>query len=160
MLWRAWFSGARGPVLGPGARGPVLGAGDPMSPSGTGEADDLQIRVAHARESSHVGVSNDDQPAVEVEGPVPGFRQDALLPSCHPGLVDRRTRGKPVLESPFIESYQRVCTYNMTRMVSVKLPNCKPNIDPIYTYPVALRCACGSYIKFYFSVVLFSDDLN
>ncbi|XP_017157876.1 glycoprotein hormone beta-5-like isoform X1 [Poecilia reticulata] len=50
---------------------------------------------------------------------------------------------KPVLESPFIESYQRVCTYNMTRMVSVKLPNCKPNIDPIYTYAVALRCACG-----------------
>uniref|UniRef100_A0A3B3UKW7 Glycoprotein hormone beta-5 n=1 Tax=Poecilia latipinna TaxID=48699 RepID=A0A3B3UKW7_9TELE len=50
---------------------------------------------------------------------------------------------KPVLESPFIESYQRVCTYNMTRMASVKLPNCKPNIDPIYTYPVALRCACG-----------------
>ncbi|XP_036006427.1 glycoprotein hormone beta-5 [Fundulus heteroclitus] len=50
---------------------------------------------------------------------------------------------KPVLEPPFIESYQRVCTYNMTRLVTVKLPNCKPNIDSTYTYPVALRCACG-----------------
>ncbi|KAA8578680.1 hypothetical protein FQN60_017500, partial [Etheostoma spectabile] len=41
------------------------------------------------------------------------------------------------------ESYQRVCTYNETRLVSVKLPNCLPNVDPIYTYPVALRCDCG-----------------
>ncbi|XP_024858514.1 glycoprotein hormone beta-5 isoform X3 [Kryptolebias marmoratus] len=50
---------------------------------------------------------------------------------------------KPVLEPPFIESYQRVCTYNLTRLVTVKLPNCKPNVEPSYTYPVALRCACG-----------------
>lgn len=50
---------------------------------------------------------------------------------------------KPVLESPFIESYQRVCTYNLTRLVTVKLPNCKPSVDPTYTYPVALRCSCG-----------------
>jgi len=50
---------------------------------------------------------------------------------------------KPVLEPPFIESYQRVCTYNRTRLVTVKLPNCQPNVDPTYTYPVALRCDCG-----------------
>lgn len=50
---------------------------------------------------------------------------------------------KPVLDPPFIESYQRVCTYNETRLVSVKLPNCQPNVDPTYTYPVALRCDCG-----------------
>ncbi|XP_037550743.1 glycoprotein hormone beta-5 [Nematolebias whitei] len=50
---------------------------------------------------------------------------------------------KPVLESPFIESYQRVCTYNLTRLVTVKLPNCKASVDPTYTYPVALRCSCG-----------------
>ncbi|XP_028251370.1 glycoprotein hormone beta-5 [Parambassis ranga] len=50
---------------------------------------------------------------------------------------------KPVLEPPFIESYQRVCTYNETRLVTVKLPNCQPGMDPTYTYPVALRCDCG-----------------
>ncbi|RVE56942.1 hypothetical protein OJAV_G00211220 [Oryzias javanicus] len=50
---------------------------------------------------------------------------------------------KPVLEFPFIESYQRVCTYNKSRLVTVKLPKCRPNVDPTYTYPVALRCDCG-----------------
>uniref|UniRef100_A0A3P9KPZ0 Glycoprotein hormone beta-5 n=1 Tax=Oryzias latipes TaxID=8090 RepID=A0A3P9KPZ0_ORYLA len=50
---------------------------------------------------------------------------------------------KPVLEFPFIESYQRVCTYNKTRLVTVKLPKCRPHVDPTYTYPVALRCDCG-----------------
>ncbi|XP_008281643.1 glycoprotein hormone beta-5 [Stegastes partitus] len=50
---------------------------------------------------------------------------------------------KPVVEPPFIESHQRVCTYNRTRLVTVKLPNCQPNVDPTYTYPVALRCDCG-----------------
>ncbi|XP_049918134.1 glycoprotein hormone beta-5-like [Epinephelus moara] len=50
---------------------------------------------------------------------------------------------KPVLDPPFIESYQRVCTYNETRLVTVKLPNCLPNVDATYTYPVALRCDCG-----------------
>lgn len=50
---------------------------------------------------------------------------------------------KPILEPPFIESYQRVCTYNETRLETVKLPNCQPNVDPTYTYPVALRCDCG-----------------
>ncbi|KAI9528713.1 hypothetical protein NQZ68_017311 [Dissostichus eleginoides] len=49
---------------------------------------------------------------------------------------------KPVLDPPFIESHQRVCTYNETRLVSVKLPNCQPTVDPTYTYPVALRCDC------------------
>ncbi|XP_045918517.1 glycoprotein hormone beta-5 isoform X2 [Micropterus dolomieu] len=50
---------------------------------------------------------------------------------------------KPVLDPPFIESFQRVCTYNETRLDSVKLPNCQANVDPTYTYPVALRCDCG-----------------
>ncbi|XP_042356066.1 glycoprotein hormone beta-5 [Plectropomus leopardus] len=50
---------------------------------------------------------------------------------------------KPVLDPPYIESYQRVCTYNETRLVTVKLPNCQPNVDSTYTYPVALRCDCG-----------------
>ncbi|XP_018558688.1 glycoprotein hormone beta-5 [Lates calcarifer] len=50
---------------------------------------------------------------------------------------------KPVLDPPYIESHQRVCTYNETRLVTVKLPNCQPNVNPMYTYPVALRCDCG-----------------
>ncbi|XP_029350232.1 glycoprotein hormone beta-5-like [Echeneis naucrates] len=50
---------------------------------------------------------------------------------------------KPVLDPPYVESHQQVCTYNETRLVTVKLPNCQPNVDPTYTYPVALRCNCG-----------------
>ncbi|XP_041834392.1 glycoprotein hormone beta-5-like [Melanotaenia boesemani] len=50
---------------------------------------------------------------------------------------------KPVLEPPFIKSYQQVCTYNTTRLVTVKLPDCQPHVDPTYTHPVALRCDCG-----------------
>uniref|UniRef100_A0A3Q3L5Q9 Glycoprotein hormone subunit beta 5 n=1 Tax=Labrus bergylta TaxID=56723 RepID=A0A3Q3L5Q9_9LABR len=50
---------------------------------------------------------------------------------------------KPILDPPYVESHQRVCTYNETRLVTVKLPNCQRNVDPTYTYPVALRCDCG-----------------
>ncbi|NWW42458.1 GPHB5 protein, partial [Pedionomus torquatus] len=49
---------------------------------------------------------------------------------------------KPVLEPPYIESYHRVCIYNETKMMTVKLPKCAPNVDPLYTYPVAIRCDC------------------
>lgn len=49
---------------------------------------------------------------------------------------------KPVLDPPYIESHQRVCTYNETRMASVKLPDCLPSVEPTFTYPVALRCDC------------------
>ncbi|XP_028994263.1 glycoprotein hormone beta-5 [Betta splendens] len=50
---------------------------------------------------------------------------------------------KPVVEPPFIESFQRVCTYNESRTAAVQLPDCRPDVDPTYTYPVALRCDCG-----------------
>ncbi|XP_066535241.1 glycoprotein hormone beta-5 [Hoplias malabaricus] len=50
---------------------------------------------------------------------------------------------KPVLDPPYIESYQRVCTYNQTQFVTIQLPNCTAGVDPYYTYPVALRCDCG-----------------
>ncbi|KAM3594653.1 uncharacterized protein V6R79_011579 [Siganus canaliculatus] len=50
---------------------------------------------------------------------------------------------KPVLDPPFIESHQRVCTYNETRLATVRLPHCQPHVDPTYTYPVALRCHCS-----------------
>ncbi|XP_064010010.1 glycoprotein hormone beta-5 [Pogoniulus pusillus] len=49
---------------------------------------------------------------------------------------------RPVLEPPYIESYHRVCTYNETKMMTVKLPKCAPDVDPSYTYPVAIRCDC------------------
>ncbi|NWI33694.1 GPHB5 protein, partial [Sula dactylatra] len=49
---------------------------------------------------------------------------------------------KPVLEPPYIESYHRVCTYNETKMMTVKLPKCAPDVDPFYTFPVAIRCDC------------------
>ncbi|XP_071601161.1 glycoprotein hormone beta-5 [Heliangelus exortis] len=49
---------------------------------------------------------------------------------------------RPVLEPPYIESYHRVCTYNETKMMRVKLPKCEPDVDPFYTYPVAIRCDC------------------
>ncbi|XP_028293926.1 glycoprotein hormone beta-5 [Gouania willdenowi] len=50
---------------------------------------------------------------------------------------------KPVLEPPFIESHQRVCTYNQSRLVTVTLPDCQQDVDPTYSYPVALRCDCS-----------------
>ncbi|XP_076841684.1 glycoprotein hormone beta-5 [Brachyhypopomus gauderio] len=50
---------------------------------------------------------------------------------------------KPVLDPPFIESHQQVCTYNETQVVTVELPNCAEGVDPRYSYPVALRCDCG-----------------
>ncbi|XP_028849014.1 glycoprotein hormone beta-5 isoform X2 [Denticeps clupeoides] len=50
---------------------------------------------------------------------------------------------KPVLDPPFIESHQRVCTYNVTQLVTVQLPNCSASVDPAYTYAMALRCHCG-----------------
>ncbi|MGH0146120.1 UNVERIFIED_CONTAM: hypothetical protein FKN15_056638 [Acipenser sinensis] len=54
---------------------------------------------------------------------------------------------KPVLDRPNIEAHHRVCTYNETRMVTVKLPNCLPDVDPFYTYPVALSVSSPCYIN-------------
>ncbi|XP_005986560.1 glycoprotein hormone beta-5 [Latimeria chalumnae] len=50
---------------------------------------------------------------------------------------------KPVLDPPYVDAHHRVCTYNDTRLVTVKLPNCAPDADPFYTYPMAIRCDCG-----------------
>ncbi|XP_030070459.1 glycoprotein hormone beta-5 [Microcaecilia unicolor] len=49
---------------------------------------------------------------------------------------------KPVLDPPYLEAHHRVCTYNETKLVTLKLPNCGPDVDPFYTYPVAIRCGC------------------
>ncbi|KAF6351345.1 glycoprotein hormone subunit beta 5 [Rhinolophus ferrumequinum] len=50
---------------------------------------------------------------------------------------------KPILEPPYIEAHHRVCTYNETKQVTVKLPHCAAGVDPFYTYPMAVRCDCG-----------------
>ncbi|XP_075470976.1 glycoprotein hormone beta-5 [Ascaphus truei] len=50
---------------------------------------------------------------------------------------------KHVLDPPYIEAHHRVCTYNETKLVTVKLANCSPDVDPFFTYPVAVRCDCG-----------------
>ncbi|KYO18520.1 glycoprotein hormone beta-5 [Alligator mississippiensis] len=50
---------------------------------------------------------------------------------------------KPILDPPYIESHHRVCTYNETKLVTVKLPSCAPGVDPFYTFPKAIRCDCG-----------------
>ncbi|KAH0620301.1 hypothetical protein JD844_020503 [Phrynosoma platyrhinos] len=50
---------------------------------------------------------------------------------------------KPVLDPPYIEAHHRVCTYNETKLVTVKLPNCAANVSPFYTYPKAIRCDCS-----------------
>ena len=50
---------------------------------------------------------------------------------------------KPVVEPPFLEVHQRVCTYNQTRVGSARLPGCSPGVEPVYSYPVALSCHCS-----------------
>ncbi|CAL8298097.1 unnamed protein product [Arctogadus glacialis] len=50
---------------------------------------------------------------------------------------------KPVVEPPFVEVHQRVCTYNETRTARVRLPGCSPGVEPTYSYPVARSCHCG-----------------
>nr|XP_034997140.1 glycoprotein hormone beta-5 [Zootoca vivipara] len=54
-----------------------------------------------------------------------------------------QTWEKPVLKPPYIEAHHRVCTYNETKLETVKLPNCAANVSPFYTYLKAIRCDCG-----------------
>ncbi|KAL8168810.1 UNVERIFIED_CONTAM: Glycoprotein hormone beta-5 [Gekko kuhli] len=74
----------------------------------------------------------------------------AKKPGCRPMRITTdacwgrcETWEKPVLDPPYIEAHHRVCTYNETRLVTVKLPHCAGNADPFYTYPKAIRCDCG-----------------
>uniref|UniRef100_H3AFX8 Glycoprotein hormone beta-5 n=1 Tax=Latimeria chalumnae TaxID=7897 RepID=H3AFX8_LATCH len=50
---------------------------------------------------------------------------------------------KPVLDPPYVDSYHRLCTYNRTRYVTIKLPDCQPSVSPFFTYPEALSCDCS-----------------
>ncbi|KAG7511094.1 glycoprotein hormone beta-5 [Solea senegalensis] len=49
---------------------------------------------------------------------------------------------KPVVDRPYVQSHQTVCTYNESKLITVKL-QCQSDVDPSYTYPEALTCHCG-----------------
>ncbi|KAG8543510.1 hypothetical protein GDO81_024509 [Engystomops pustulosus] len=38
---------------------------------------------------------------------------------------------------------QGVCTYTEVTYETVKIPGCPENVNPFYTYPVAVDCHCG-----------------
>ncbi|XP_078214982.1 choriogonadotropin subunit beta isoform X1 [Callithrix jacchus] len=38
---------------------------------------------------------------------------------------------------------QSVCNYHELRFTSVRLPGCRPGVDPVVSMPVALSCRCG-----------------
>ncbi|KAM9320246.1 thyrotropin subunit beta [Gastrophryne carolinensis] len=39
-------------------------------------------------------------------------------------------------------SHQNICTYNDYIHKTVSIPGCPINVNPLYTYPVALSCRC------------------
>ncbi|XP_034021900.1 thyroid stimulating hormone subunit beta a [Thalassophryne amazonica] len=39
---------------------------------------------------------------------------------------------------------QRGCSYDKVEYRTALLPGCNANADPVFTYPVALRCHCGA----------------
>ncbi|XP_043992652.1 gonadotropin subunit beta-2 isoform X1 [Gambusia affinis] len=43
----------------------------------------------------------------------------------------------------FSKAYQHVCTYGELYYKTFEFPDCLPGVDPVVTYPVALRCHCG-----------------
>ncbi|KAJ8360254.1 hypothetical protein SKAU_G00167790 [Synaphobranchus kaupii] len=49
----------------------------------------------------------------------------------------------PSYKSPLSTVYQRVCTYRDVRYETVRLPDCRPGVDPHVTFPVALSCDCN-----------------
>ncbi|KAM9301519.1 follitropin subunit beta [Gastrophryne carolinensis] len=49
----------------------------------------------------------------------------------------------PNLNYPHTSEKQSVCTYTEVVYETVKIPGCAENVDPFYTYPVAVDCHCG-----------------
>ncbi|XP_073515538.1 follitropin subunit beta [Phyllobates terribilis] len=49
----------------------------------------------------------------------------------------------PNLRYPHKSEKQGVCTYTEIAYETVKIPGCPENVDPFYTYPVAVDCHCG-----------------
>nr|XP_033777084.1 lutropin subunit beta-like [Geotrypetes seraphini] len=48
-----------------------------------------------------------------------------------------------VFKSVLSPMNQRICTYQEIRYESIRLPSCPPDVDPFYTYPVAVSCECS-----------------
>ncbi|XP_040183752.1 follitropin subunit beta [Rana temporaria] len=49
----------------------------------------------------------------------------------------------PNLMYPQKSEKQGVCTYTEVIYETVKIPGCAENVNPFYTYPVAVDCHCG-----------------
>uniref|UniRef100_A0A3B5M8R6 Gonadotropin subunit beta-2 n=1 Tax=Xiphophorus couchianus TaxID=32473 RepID=A0A3B5M8R6_9TELE len=53
------------------------------------------------------------------------------------------TTKDPNMKILFSKAYQHVCTYGELYYKTFEFPDCLPGVDPVVTYPVALRCHCG-----------------
>ncbi|XP_075044124.1 follitropin subunit beta [Mixophyes fleayi] len=49
----------------------------------------------------------------------------------------------PNLMYPHKSEKQGVCTHTEVTYETVKIPGCSENVNPFYTYPVAVGCHCG-----------------
>ncbi|XP_014341039.1 lutropin subunit beta [Latimeria chalumnae] len=50
---------------------------------------------------------------------------------------------EPSYKSPLSNYKQNLCTYKEIEYATTTLPDCSPNVDPTFTYPVAVRCECS-----------------
>ncbi|XP_072906172.1 follitropin subunit beta-like, partial [Hemitrygon akajei] len=49
----------------------------------------------------------------------------------------------PVCKHSLLFVYQEICSYKEIVYETITIPNCPPNVDPYFTYPVAISCQCG-----------------
>ncbi|MEE6499075.1 hypothetical protein FKM82_003305 [Ascaphus truei] len=49
----------------------------------------------------------------------------------------------PLLKHPLVSKTQQICTYTEIVYETLKIPGCADNVDPFYSYPVAVDCHCG-----------------
>ncbi|XP_069780277.1 follitropin subunit beta-like [Narcine bancroftii] len=49
----------------------------------------------------------------------------------------------PVFKQSLLFVYQEVCNYKEIVYETITVPNCPANVNPYFTYPVAMSCQCG-----------------
>ncbi|XP_067903010.1 follitropin subunit beta [Heterodontus francisci] len=49
----------------------------------------------------------------------------------------------PVCKSSLASIYQDICSYKEIIYETITVPNCPANVDPYFTYPIAISCQCG-----------------
>ncbi|XP_067849632.1 follitropin subunit beta [Heptranchias perlo] len=49
----------------------------------------------------------------------------------------------PVYKHSLASIYQYICSYKDIIYETLTVPNCPANVNPYYTYPVAISCQCG-----------------